>query len=52
MRHSGAFFFEYFLLGMQKKVLGRRATPGITTNRNYASAEREKKKETLKTKTK
>jgi len=27
--HSGAFFFGYFLLGKQKKVTSRRATPGI-----------------------
>jgi hypothetical protein len=36
--HSGAFFFGYFLLGKQKKVTSRRATPGIGVGKTDMSA--------------
>ena len=36
--HPGAFFFGYFLLGKQKKVTSRRATPGIGAGATKKSA--------------
>jgi hypothetical protein len=36
-KSPGAFFFGYFLLGIQKKVTSRRATPGNIINEDNVS---------------